>query len=229
MRSLLFVLLFFPSASSFLTPSTPLRTQVLLRNSPISEEEAQKLKEQAEKLRQEISAFQQEKVDAEEEIKSEQRKVVEEKKETRKRYSAEVPILKGDGAEVVEQIDFPPRISGGKSFITSVSAELPLGIILGESEDMPGLTTVDEVLEDGNGALAGVEVGDILRACTACQAMMKAPTWQIIAGGIGQPETRRFMYGVDERPFEEVMEAIGSNRMDPAQRPVVLVLEKVEK
>lgn len=117
----------------------------------------------------------------------------------------------------------------GDTFITTCEAPLPIGIILGESEDIPGAMVVDEVAEQSNGEAAGVQVGDILRACTACRAMMKAPTWQILAGGIGQPETARFMYMVDGRPFEEVMEAIGSNRMDPEQRPIVLVLEKATK
>ena len=112
-----------------------------------------------------------------------------------------------------------------------------MGILLGEStgEDSTGARSsattimVDEVAEGSNGESAGIRVGDIVRACTACQAMMKAPTWQILAGGIGMPETRRFIYDVDGRPLEEVMEAIGSNRMDPEQRPVVLVSERTEE
>ena len=126
---------------------------------------------------------------------------------------------------MVHKSDYPV----GDTYIVACAAALPIGIILGESEDIPGAMVVDEVGEGSNGAAAGVEVGDILRACTACRAMMKAPTWQILAGGIGQPETARFMYTVDGRPFEEVMEAIGSNRMDPDQRPIVLVLEKKVK
>ena len=39
----------------------------------------------------------------------------------------------------------------------------------------------------------------------------------------------RFMYSVDNRPFEEVMEAIGSNRMDPEARPVLIVVERKEE
>ena len=55
---------------------------------------------------------------------------------------------------------------------------------------------------------------------------MEAPTWQLLAGGIGIPKTKRMMYVVDQRPFEEVMDAIGSNRMDPENRPVILVVER---
>jgi hypothetical protein len=57
---------------------------------------------------------------------------------------------------------------------------------------------------------------------------MERPTWQLMVGGIGVPKTKRFMYSVDDRPFEEVLEAIVSNRMDPDQRPVLLVVERRE-
>jgi hypothetical protein len=195
-----------------------------LSSSP--EDIAKQLREQAERLREEVASFQRGKDDA---LRAEQEAaelVRQEKQAIRSRYSAEVPILKGDGSTVLEQIDFPPRFKDGKSYITKLEARLPLGVILGESQDMPGLTVVDEVAQGSNGDLAGLQVGDVVRACTACQAMMKAPTWQILAGGIGMPETQRFMFSVDGRPFEEVMGALGSNRMDPQGRPVVLVVER---
>ena len=103
---------------------------------------------------------------------------------------------------------------------------MPLCIILGEDEDIQGAIRVDEVADGGNGKVSGVKEGDLLRACTACQATMERPTWQLLAGGVGQPKTKRFMYSTDDRPFEEVMDAVGSNRMDPEQRPVILVLER---
>ena len=57
---------------------------------------------------------------------------------------------------------------------------------------------------------------------------MSTPTWQLIAGRIGQPKTKRFIYSVDGRPLEEVLEAVGSNRMDPEGRDVWLVLERMD-
>lgn len=69
----------------------------------------------------------------------------------------------------------------------------------------------------------------MLRAVTACQTTMETPTWQLLAGGIGQPKTKRFMFSVDGRPLEEVLDAVGSNRMDVARRDVVLVVERVDK
>lgn len=221
---LLCIVLFLTTCHSFVVHPTTFRVTTSLASSP--EDVARKLREEANKLRQEVASFQQEKEQVAEAEQQQEQEVREEKQVVRNRYSTEVPILKGDGSTVVERIDFPPRFTDGTSRITSCEAFLPLGIILGESEDMAGLTVVDEVADDSNGALAGVQVGDIVRACTACQTIMKAPTWQIMAGGIGMPETCRFMYNIDGRPFEETMEAIGSNRMDPERRAVVLVVER---
>jgi hypothetical protein len=114
----------------------------------------------------------------------------------------------------------------GSSRIEVCIASLPLGIILGESSKHPGAVRVDEVGIGSNGELAGIQEGDLLRACTACQVTMETPTWQILAGGIGMPKTKRFVYSVDNRPFEEVMDAVGSNRMDPEEKPVILVVER---
>jgi hypothetical protein len=116
----------------------------------------------------------------------------------------------------------------GKSCIVTVQAPLPLGLILSEELSTPGLIYVDSLSPDGNGSNAGVQEGDVLRAITACKVTMESPTWQLLAGGIGRPKTKRFMYVVDGRPLEEVLDAVGSNRMDSLGRDVWLVLERME-
>ena len=191
------------------------------------------LLEKARRLRDEVSQIESSKAERQrEEEEREQERLNEEKEaqrlknEQRLRYSAEVPILKDMGEEVLERVDFPPRLGGGRSRIVTIQAPLPLGLVLGQDDALPGLTTVDEVAEDGNGANAGVQENDIVRAITATQTTMETPTWQLLAGGIGQPKTKRFMYSVDGRPLEEVLAAIGSNRMDPDGRDVWLVLER---
>lgn len=189
-------------------------------------DEVQRLREEADRLRQEVAAFQHLKFEAEEKRRDAEKKSQDERKEVINRYSAEVPIFKEDGSTVMERVNFSPWYNDGSSRIVVVEAALPMAILLGESENFPGAISVDEVAGGGNGELAGVKEGDLLRACTACQSIMEAPTWQILAGGIGMPKTKRLMYSVDRRPFEEVMGAVGSNRMDPDQRPAVLVLEK---
>ncbi len=144
-----------------------------------------------------------------------------------------------DGTTVEEKIQFPPRLTESETSTTTATtttttsseiilceAPLPLGILLGEHETLSGMTVVDEVLVGSNGELAGVKEGDLLRACTACKMEMEQPTWQLIAGGIGRPKTVRFMFSTDYKPFEQVMGAVGSNRMDPEGRSVLLVLER---
>jgi hypothetical protein len=130
----------------------------------------------------------------------------------------------------------PPLLSR----IIAIQAPLPLGIILGqdiatatanENTVTGGLliTTVDDIAKDGNGSIiGGIQVGDIVRACTACQSTMEQPTWQLMLGGVGQPKTTRMMYVCDNQPLEEILNAISSNSMDPQRRYVWLVLERIE-
>jgi hypothetical protein len=191
-----------------------------------SDSEVQRLLNEADRLRQEVAAFQRQKSEVENRTIAMQLQAQETKQQTRNRYSADVPIFKEDGSTKVERVDFPPFCQDGSSRIVVVEASLPIAILLGESEEFPGSFCIDEVAAGGNGARAGVIEGDLLRACTACQTIMDAPTWQILAGGIGMPKTKIYVYSADGRPFEEVMGALGSNRMDPNQRPVLLVLER---
>uniref|UniRef100_A0A7S3PTY6 PDZ domain-containing protein n=1 Tax=Chaetoceros debilis TaxID=122233 RepID=A0A7S3PTY6_9STRA len=218
------------SYSLDLTKSNPGNNKKSALSARRDDAEVESLRAKAELLRQEVQSFEKGKDNVAKQEQQARDKVAQEKQETRMRYSAEVPILKGDGSEVMERCDFPPRIKteGKESNIIAIQANLPLGLILGQSEEMPGITTVDEVGEGSNAELAGVKVGDILRACTACQVSMEMPTWQLMAGGIGRPKTSRMMWSVDGKVFEEVMEALISNSMDPQARPVWLVVERIE-
>lgn len=225
-----------PGLSATLRPQTQSRYYVVLYSSNNSSDyDTNKLLEKARKLREEISAIEASKVEVqkqndarEQELREAENDVKKQRDEQRLRYSAEVPILKDMGEEVMEKIYFPPRLKGGKSRIVTIQASLPLGLILGEDQAFPGLTSVDEVTADGNGAAAGIKQGDIVRAVTACQTTMETPTWQLMAGGIGQPKTKRFMFSVDGRPLEEVLNAVGSNRMDAQGRDVWIVLERTD-
>lgn len=222
------------------------RTKIDHRSSHLYAEKdddaAKALQEQAAALRREVEAFEASKQEESDKIEFEAREQQRAKDELRLRYSAEVPILKGDGSVVMERCDFPPRMTkipqdddGDEtplSRIVAIQAPLPLGILLGQDEELPVSqrpTTVDEVSQGSNGEKAGVRVGDCLRACTACQVTMEQPTWQLIAGGIGRPKTTRMMFSTDNKPFEEVMEAIASNAMDPESRDVWLVVERMDE
>jgi hypothetical protein len=189
--------------------------------------EAEQLKEKARKLREEIQAFQKDKDTLEEAERREIQAVLDAKQAYINQYSCVVPILKPDGTTVEETIQFPARYAKGKSTILMLEAPLPLGVILGEHETITGMTVVDEVGEGSNGEAAGLEVGDLIRACTACRVEMEQPTWQLMVGGIGRPKTMRFIFSTDFKPFEQVMDALGSNRMDPDERSVILVVERM--
>ena len=155
--------------------------------------EANRLKEQAKKLREEIASFQKEKDSLEEDERQQKQAELDQKQAWIDRYSATVPILKPDGSTVIEKVQFPPILKDvGASNIIVVEAKLPLGIILGEDETI-GMTVVDEIADDGNGATAGIQVGDIIRGCTSCRVQMDQPMWQLMAGGIGRPKTFRFV------------------------------------
>jgi hypothetical protein len=199
------------------------------------DEEAEYLLRKARKLREEVQEFERFK-QSEENLRLESEEAIaKERQELRNRYSAEVPILKPDGSVIMERCDFPPRMKGEDSKnnvlsrIITVQANLPLGIVLGQDESLPGITVVDEVAENSNGMQAGIKVGDVLRACTACQVSMDMPTWQLMAGGIGRPKTTRMMFSLDGKRFEEVMNALASNNIDPQKRPTWLVLERMDE
>jgi hypothetical protein len=205
------------------------------KDSQIVDEEAEYLLRKARELRKEVQEFERSK-QTEENLKLEAKEAIQqEQQKLRNRYSAEVPILKPDGSVIMERCDFPPRMKGKDtvnkdiSRIITVQANLPIGIVLSQDESLPGITVVDEVAEDSNGMQAGIKVGDILRACTACQVSMDMPTWQLMAGGIGRPKTTRMMFSLDGKPLEEVMNALASNNMDPQKRPSWLVLERLDK
>mmetsp|Transcript_13104 Transcript_13104/g.20052 ORF Transcript_13104/g.20052 Transcript_13104/m.20052 type:complete len:238 (+) Transcript_13104:52-765(+) len=196
-----------------------------LLSSPSPNDEARSLQEQAEKLRGEVAAFERSKSAEIDEAYAKKRVAADTRQKKQERHSAVVPINKGDGSEVMERVFFRPLLGDG-SRIVAVEARLPLGAVLGEHETIAGATSVDDLDGTGNAASAGIEVGDVLRACSACQVTMTQPTWQLIVGGIGQPKTNRMMFDVDGKPFEEVMSAVGSNRMDPEGRAVWLVVER---
>lgn len=209
------------------------RTRVPLRNGRLIESfktllraaGADDLQDQARKLREEVEAFERTKREAKEAVQQQELQAKMEIQQAKDFYSAVLPILKPDGSTVDEKVEFTPVSKNQDTCIVTMEGELPLGMILEEGE-AAGTVVVDQVAPDSNAAKAGIVVGDILRACTACKMNMEAPTWQLIAGGIGRPKIKRMVYSVDRRPFEEVMDALGSNRMDPEGRPVILVVER---
>ncbi len=86
-----------------------------------SNDDTENLLEKARRLRREISAIESSKVELQREndVKDRARHAAEMEMKERKdnlrmKYSAEVPILKDMGEEVMERVDFPPRLKGGE-------------------------------------------------------------------------------------------------------------------
>eukprot|EP00984_Skeletonema_dohrnii_P018527 scaffold8671_cov112-Skeletonema_dohrnii-CCMP3373.AAC.14 len=117
-------------------PSTTLRhpkqhNVALLSSSSDDDDATSKLLEKARKLREEVSAVEQSKAEAQKQndakAQAQREAEMEEQKQKdqqRLRYSAEVPILKDMGDEVMERVDFPPRLKGGKSRIVTIQAPM---------------------------------------------------------------------------------------------------------
>eukprot|EP00977_Amphora_coffeiformis_P005378 scaffold1147_cov172-Amphora_coffeaeformis.AAC.7 len=190
-----------------------------------SKEDPNDLIEKAKSLRKDVESFEAAKKAEQEEMRKQAEAIQAERQEIRERYSAILPILKPDGSTQDERCDFTPKWKEG-SRILVLEASLPIGMILGESDEFAATTAIDEVAQGSNAEAADLQVGDLIRAFTACKVEMEMPTWQILAGGIGIPKTKRFMYSADGRPFEEVMEAVASNRQDTEERPVLFVVER---
>lgn len=94
---------------------------LLASNSDVNDDGTDNLLEKARRLRQEVSAIESSKLETQKENAARQKqkqveenKVQEQLNKQRLRYSAEVPILKDMGEEVMERVDFPPRLKGGK-------------------------------------------------------------------------------------------------------------------
>jgi hypothetical protein len=214
------------------TSSTASLFMTVESNAPTNDNDnsVETLQEKAKRLRQEVASFEESKKQVEQQKQQETAQMLQQQEDLRNRYSAILPILKPDGSIVEEQITFPPYYLNQTSRILTYQASLPLGLIIGESKDVPGALVVDEVATDGPAALVGIQVNDVIRAFTACRMQMEQPVWQLLAGGIGRPKMFRFIHGVDARvPFETHLEALSSNRMDPEQRPAILVVERKDQ
>ena len=129
LRQLLFLFVNVPFISAFPSPgnhnSFPLTKVRELSKFSLSSigsgDETSELLEKAQRLREQAETLENTKREAEILV-QQQREVVlleeqQKKKEWKDRYSVVVPILKDMGDEVMERVDFSPRIKGGEFFL----------------------------------------------------------------------------------------------------------------
>lgn len=242
-----------PRSASRISVITSLQT-LAASNGNVDDGDIEYYKSQAEQLRNEIEEFEQQKRRDNEIYQQQQNDILNQQKQLQDRYSAIVPILKPDGTTVMERCTFTPIRTDETSSITTIESDLPLGIIIGEvttddsnQEDndpappqirrVPYIV-IDEIAPHSHGERNDLRVGDILHACTACKVDMELPTWQLLLGGIGRPKTNRYMHSIGTTAngsgsrsaaptiLGTTMNAIASNRLDPEQRPILLVIER---
>jgi C-terminal processing protease CtpA/Prc len=98
--------------------------------------------------------------------------------------------------------------------------DLPLGMVIGESETHKNRIEVLEVLEDGNAARTGIKVGDILRGTTAQKIdSLGASEKNIIFNATAGASTagmkpKKALFLTDKRTYAQTTEAISSNSKD---------------
>ena len=113
-------------ALAFLEPPLPAPARRRQNLSPhnllaVSNDDTETLLEKARKLRNDVQdietsklKIQKENEAKERQLQAEDEKAKQQMNKQRLRYSVEVPILKDIGEEVMERVDFPPRMKGGK-------------------------------------------------------------------------------------------------------------------
>eukprot|EP00634_Sargassococcus_sp_CCMP2135_P008237 CAMPEP_0198666290 /NCGR_PEP_ID=MMETSP1467-20131203/64109_1 /TAXON_ID=1462469 /ORGANISM="unid. sp., Strain CCMP2135" /LENGTH=222 /DNA_ID=CAMNT_0044402931 /DNA_START=8 /DNA_END=676 /DNA_ORIENTATION=+ len=123
-----------------------------------------------------------------------------------------------------------PSVKDDTSSVASVVLAPPFGMILEESARFPGKIEVLEVLEDSNAASAGVRKGDILRGTTAMALNVQRASEEDAAFSVGLSEGKkqRAFLNTDNKPFDQVMAALQSNKPDAGgPGEAALVFERV--
>lgn len=81
-------------------------------------------------------------------------------------FFGRIQIEIGEGYKTMTE-DFNPTWKDDQSSLAVVDCDLPMGMVIEESEKHQGKFEIMEVMEGSNAEKAGVKVGDILRANTA--------------------------------------------------------------
>ena len=131
-------------------------------------------------------------------------------------FYGRVSIELGEGYKTMVE-DFGPSWKDDQCSLAPVEASLPLGMVIEESENLPGRFEISEVREGSNAEKAGVKVGDILRAVTAQKKdAMAAAEGNIAFNAVAGATTagvvvKKALFNADRQSFEAVMNALGTN------------------
>jgi len=112
---------------------------------------------------------------------------------------------------------FDPSWKDDNCALAAVEVEMPLGMVIGESDKLKGRIEVLEVLEGSTAEAAGIKAGDVLRAVSAQKKDAQAAAegniaFNAFAGATTSGvEIRRALYIADGRSFDGCMEALASN------------------
>jgi len=109
-----------------------------------------------------------------------------------------------------------PSWKDDTSSVAPCVVPLPLGMVLEESETMPGKIEVTEVVPGSNAEKAGVRPGDLLRGVTGMGQNVQQDSEEDFGFSVGLSEGKRVRayMPTDKRDFDAVMGALKSNAVD---------------
>lgn len=150
----------------------------------------------------------------------------------RQYFYGQARVSLGEGYKPMTEV-FVPSWKDDQCSLCVVEVPLPLGMVLEESESLPGRIQVAEVIEDTNSEAAGIKAGDVVRLVTAQQkdAMSAAEgniAFNALAGAtMAGVKVKKAIYLTDNKPFEAVFGALGTNSAEKGGTgKVVMVLER---
>ena len=132
----------------------------------------------------------------------------------KKYWFGRIDVNLGPALKPVSEI-LPPSWPDDKSALAQVNVQLPIGMVLAESDKFDGRVEVIEVLPGSNAEGAGVLPGDVLRGVTAMAFNRVKAIQDMDRGNLVEASTRttseRALFICDKQQFESVMRALGSN------------------
>lgn len=132
-------------------------------------------------------------------------------------FSSELSVSLGEGYKPF-WLQLRPTLQLNSSKVCCVQVELPAGIVLEESDSIPGRIVVESITEAGTAWKAGIRQGDIIRAVSAQQEMPVSQD-EGIEPRIGPGKIKRAVFVCDGQPIGEVLKAVATNAVPRSRKP----------